>query len=136
MRWLLFGKCAPFSSKAFGKVAKALAEPEPPRQARRNGPRRRLALQFDLLEDRITPALFLQGQVLNDVTLTPLPNAVVTLEDSAGNPILHNGAPITTTTDAGGNYRFDDTNTFGALVAGATYRLVETSPPGFANDSL
>src|SRR5205085_4651848 len=76
-------------------------------------PVRRFIPHFDVLEDRVVPALFLQGQVINDVTLTPLPGATITLENSAGNPILNNGTPITTTTDANGNYLFNDTNTFG-----------------------
>src|SRR5438132_14290969 len=87
--------------------------------------RRRFRPVVENLEDRCVLSLFLQGQVINDVTLAPQAGAIITLEDSSGNPILNGVTPITTVSDAAGNYRFDSTNTFGALVAGNTYRLLE-----------
>ncbi|MCU0491465.1 MAG: carboxypeptidase regulatory-like domain-containing protein [Chloroflexaceae bacterium] len=38
----------------------------------------------------------------------PVPGVRMELLDSAGNPVLRGGVPLTTTTDANGYYRFDD----------------------------
>ncbi len=58
----------------------------------------------------------------------PLENVELALLDGLGNPVLDGGNPVTTTTDASGNYRFDD------LLPG-DYQVAETQPSGYGSVS-
>lgn len=76
----------------------------------------------------------ISGNVIADtdgdsVPDTPLAGVVLELLDNAGNPVLDaSGNPITTTTDANGDYLFSD-------VLPGDYQIAEQQPQGYADQS-
>ena len=64
----------------------------------------------------------------DDLGDSPLAGVTLALLDSDGNPVLVGGNPVTTTTDASGNYRFDN-------LPPGNYRVVETDPSGYLSVS-
>lgn len=98
----------------------------------------RLRPHLEALESREVPAgLFLQGQSFVDTnqngvreaTESGLAGATIELRSQDGTTLL-----ATTTTNASGSWRFDDTSVTGDLLAG-TYRVVQIAPTGFASNA-
>jgi hypothetical protein len=93
----------------------------------------------ETLEVRLLPTAgaFLQGTAFLDANQNKMLDPAETYLSGATIQLKNLGGTVlaTTTTDANGAYRFDDSNVPGGLSAG-TYQLVETPPAGYANEDV